>query len=86
MARIATILVAGFIGIVLVVGSAAILAFAIALEASEGGSLDDPMLGTGVPGIGVLNGWGSLVVLGIAFAVGLIALRVAWRAIRRSTP
>ena len=85
MVRLFTVLVSGVVGLVLVVGSVAISLFALALGLSEGGSLDGPMLGTGIPGIGVLNGWASLVVLGVTLIAGLFLLRVAWRAMRRRT-
>jgi len=53
--------------------------FGVLLLASEHGSLDDPMFGTGI--VGVLNGWASLALFCLIFAAGVIMIATAWRGI-----
>ena len=61
-------LIEAIIALVVILGVAVIALFSLALMTSIEAGLDGPMFGTP---FGVLNGWASMLLYGLAFATGL---------------
>ena len=69
------------IGLIVTLGALVIALFSLALTSAIGAGLDGPMFGTP---LGVLNGWASLVLYGLAFAAGLWMLFASRSGLRAS--
>jgi hypothetical protein len=72
-------LIEAIIALVVTLGVAVIALFSLALTTAISAGLDGPMFGTP---FGVLNGWASLLLYGLAFATGLWMVRAAASGLR----
>jgi hypothetical protein len=73
-------LLMALLGVVLCAITGFVAAFSVLMLVSEGGSLDDPMFGTGIAG--VLNGWASLALYGLFLAAGVVMIATARRGVK----
>jgi hypothetical protein len=73
-------LLEALLGVVLCSITGFVALFSVLMLVSEGGSLDDPMFGTGI--VGVLNGWASPALYGLLLAAGAVMIATGWRGIR----
>lgn len=73
-------LLEALLGVVLCALTGFVSLFSILMLVSQHGSLDDPLLGTGIAG--VLNGWASLALYVLLLATGIAMIATGWRGIR----
>lgn len=72
-------LLEALLGVVLCALTGFITLFCVFILVSMRGSLDDPLLGTGI--VGVLNGWASIALCGLFLAAGVVMIATARRGI-----
>jgi hypothetical protein len=73
-------LLEALLGVLLCAVTGFIALFCVLILILQRGSLDDPMLGTGI--VGVLNGWASIALCGLFLAAGVVMIATGWRGIR----
>lgn len=73
-------LLEALLGVVLCAVTAFVALFSVLMLVSQGGTLDDPLFGTGIAG--VLNGWASLALFALLLAAGVVMVATAWRGVR----